>query len=86
VNAVDHEVHVGVLAVRVRDNEDLVLLQPQRLQHAVGHALHRSTVHGIARIETERQVIYRLFDADVLTRGGPHDPGGELGIVGGKIT
>jgi hypothetical protein len=66
MHSVDEEVHVGVVSVPVRDDQDLVLLQLERSDHTIRDTLHRRTIDDVVRVEAEREVVDRLVGAKIL--------------------
>lgn len=81
VNSVDRQMHVRVLLVAVRDHQDLVLLEPEIREHAIGDARNGGLVDRVAMIEGDGDVIDRLLHPIRLVRRRPHQDGRRAGIV-----
>jgi hypothetical protein len=81
MDAVEHDVHVRVLPVVVRDDQCLMILQPKVAQRAVRNAAHRLAVYGVAGIEAYGEVIDGLLHALGIARGASHQARSRLRIA-----
>lgn len=59
IDAVDHQVEVGVRPVPVGDDDRLVLREPQVREKALRHQLHRLAVRRVGGVEAHREVVDR---------------------------
>jgi hypothetical protein len=66
MHADNEYVDVRVRAVAVRDDDRLVILQLELREYAIRDALHRGAAHGVSRIEAQREMVDRFFDAQIL--------------------
>lgn len=81
MDPIHHEMHVRMVAVAMRDHHDLVLVELERGEHTIGHALHERLIDPIGRIEADGEMIDGFLDPLALHRGGVHNLGGHDGIV-----
>lgn len=85
VHAVDHEVHVGMLAVAMGDDQRLMLSDTEIVEQAVGDADHGRAIHAVVGIERERDVVDGPFDASGLGGGRTHDEARGVRVAGRKV-
>jgi len=85
VHTVDHDMHVGMLAVFVRDHQCLVVVEPKIAKHTIGDVLHLLGGDVVLVIEADRQVIDRHLYERALTGRRLHERRGKGGIVRSQV-
>jgi hypothetical protein len=85
MNAVYHHVEVRVILIAMRHDENLMLIEAEIGDHAIGDSRHGRTVCWIANIERNRNVVDGLLDAVGLMRSRAHENGGGPRISGRQV-
>jgi hypothetical protein len=85
VNAIDHDVHVSVLAVVVRHHQCLMLGKSEVAEHAVSDALHLLWRDVVLVIEADREVIDGHLYEGALPRSRLHERRGQRRVVSAQV-
>src|SRR3989454_7627855 len=85
MHAVDHDVHVRVVPVLMRDHERLVFGEPEVRQDTVRHGLHPLRCDRVCWVEIEREMVDRALNARVLVGDGLHEHRSEVRIVEAEV-